>query len=425
MVKRDIQVPLADLITCLSDVIDLVNPELVNHHQKVAYTAYSIATQMGLPARQRNELLLAGKLHDIGALASQERAQTMQFELHNPQRHAEMGWLLLRGFEPLTSVAQLIRYHHLHCDADDGDQVICPDVMVGGQILHLADRVAVLLRPNGNPLAQKKHICRQVAAQSGGMFLPKAVNAFLKLAEKESFWLDLASPTLGAFLSRRITLDTLELDLHGLLSLSQVFARIIDFRSPFTATHSSGVAASAAALARHAGCSERECEMMKVAGYFHDLGKLAVPTEILEKPAKLTPRQHEIVRCHPFFTYRTLESIDGLSTINSWGAFHHEHLDGSGYPFRLTKRTLPLGSRIMSVADVFTAITEDRPYREGMSSDRAFSVMDKMVANSSLDGHVVQLLAKNFDEINSIRIAAQGISVSEYRDMQHQLVGYQ
>lgn len=425
MVKKDIQIPLADLITCLSDVIDLVNPDLVNHHQRVAYAAYNIAAQMGLPARQRNELLLAGKLHDIGALASKERAQTMQFELLNPQRHAEMGWLLLRGFEPLTNVAQLIRCHHLRCDTDDIGLVVSPDIMVGGHILHLADRVAILLRRTGNPLAQKKQICRQIAAQSGGMFLPKAVTAFLKLAEKESFWLDLASPTLGTFLSRRITLDTLELDLHGLLSLSQVFAKIIDFRSPFTATHSSGVAASAAALASHAGCSERECEMMKVAGYFHDLGKLAVPTEILEKPDRLTPRQQEIVRCHPFFTYRTMENIDGLATINSWGAFHHETLDGKGYPFRLTKRTLPLGSRIMSVADVFTAITEDRPYRAGMSADRAFAVMNTMVANSALDGNVVNLLAKNFDEINSIRIAAQGASVSEYRDLQHQLVGYQ
>ncbi|HZV81839.1 MAG TPA: HD domain-containing phosphohydrolase, partial [Geobacteraceae bacterium] len=390
----------------------------------VAYAAYNIAGHMGLPAKQRNELALAGKLHDIGALASKERAKTMQFELHNPQRHAEMGWLLLRGFEPLAGVAELIRFHHVRCDAGESGYTVSPDVMIGSHILHLADRVAVLLRKSVNPLAQKKRICRQIVAQSGGMFLPQVVNAFLKLAEKEYFWLDLCAPSLGSFLARRITLETIELDLHGLLTLSNIFAKIIDFRSPFTATHSSGVAASAAALARLAGCSERECEMMKVAGYFHDLGKLAVPPEILEKPGKLTPRQQEIVRCHPFYTYRTLERIDDLATINSWCSFHHESLDGKGYPFRLTQRSLPLGSRIMSVADVFTAITEDRPYREGMPADRAFAVLDEMVANSVLDGNVVNLLANNFDEINSIRIAAQGLTVNEYRDLQHQLVGY-
>jgi HD-GYP domain-containing protein (c-di-GMP phosphodiesterase class II) len=422
-IKKEMRIPLSELIICLSDVIDLVNSELVNHHQRVAYVGYSIATQLELPLKQRNDILLAGKLHDIGSLSCRERLKTMQFELHDPQRHAETGWLLLSNFRPLADVADLVRFHHVKWDDGQGRSRNGIKVPLGSHIIHLADRVTVLLRKSGNVLSQTKRITSLIQSQSGGMFMPELVDAFLKVAEKEYFWLDLAAPALGSYLRSRVSPETLDLDLHGLLSLGQVFARIIDFRSSFTATHSSGVAASASVLARLAGCSERECEMMKVAGYLHDLGKLAVPAEILEKPAGLTVQQRQVVRCHPFYTYRTLERISELATINSWSSFHHECLDGRGYPFHLKQADLSLGSRIMAVADVFTAITEDRPYRAGMATDQAFGVLDSMVANAALDANVVTLLSRNFDTINKARMSAQADSGQEYRRLQHQLVG--
>jgi HD-GYP domain-containing protein (c-di-GMP phosphodiesterase class II) len=421
LVKKKLHIPLSDLITCLSDVIDLIHPGLVNHHQRVAYVAYSIAGHLGLSPNQCNELLLAGKLHDIGILSNGERVKAMQFELKDDQRHAEIGWLLLREFAPLAGMADIIRFHHTHWDAGGGGSCKGVSVPIGSHILHLADRVTVLLRRSHNTLSQTNRICREIEAQSGGMFMPEVVGSFLELAKREYFWLDLAAPALGPYLRRRVNLDTIELDIKGLVSLAHVFARIIDFRSSFTATHSSGVAASAASLAMLAGCSETECEMMKVAGYLHDLGKLAVPTEILEKTSALTTMQRDVVRCHPFYTYRTLERIDDLSTINSWSSFHHECLDGSGYPFHLGRADLPLGSRIMAVADVFTAITEDRPYRDGMATDRAFAVLDEMVAGNALDAGVVSLLVKNFRKISDIRMTAQSATGDAYHKLQHHL----
>ncbi|HEY6838509.1 MAG TPA: HD domain-containing phosphohydrolase, partial [Geobacteraceae bacterium] len=306
LVTKDVNIPLFDLITCLSDVIDLVNPELVNHHSKVAYIAYSIGTQLDLSRTERNELLLAGKLHDIGALSCQERMNTLRFELNNPRRHAEMGGELLKGFAPLSRVAELIRFHHVHWDGGNGKTVCGEPVPIGSHVLHLADRLAVLIGNRRDILKGTDAITRLVADQSGGMFMPELVDAFLKLSKKEYFWLDVISPSIAALLRRRVSLGTIDLNLDGLISLGQVFAKIIDFRSRFTATHSSGVAAGASALARIAGCSERECQMMKVAGFLHDMGKLAIPAEILEKPGKLSADERKTVSCHPFYTYRTL-----------------------------------------------------------------------------------------------------------------------
>ncbi|HDH02592.1 MAG TPA: HD domain-containing protein, partial [Nitrospirae bacterium] len=135
---------------------------------------------------------------------------------------------------------------------------------------------------------------------------------------------------------------------------------------------------------------------------------------ILEKEARLTTEEIRVIKSHTFHTYRILEHISALDIINAWGSFHHERIDGAGYPFHHEGRDLSLGSRIMAVADVFTAITEDRPYRKGMSKDKATAVLRQMADDMALDSSIVSLLFHNFDEINSFRETAQKASVKEY-----------
>jgi len=155
---------------------------------------------------------------------------------------------------------------------------------------------------------------------------------------------------------------------------------------------------------------------MKIAGYLHDLGKLAVPSEILEKPAKLTEDEFNIIKSHPFYTYRILETISDLDVINIWASFHHERLEAKGYPFHNKGEDLSLGSRIMAIADVFTAITEDRPYRKKMTSDEALQVLREMAENSTLDSNLVSTLRLHYDEVNSLRIAAQAAASKECQE---------
>ncbi|MCM8763776.1 MAG: HD domain-containing protein [Candidatus Omnitrophica bacterium] len=212
----------------------------------------------------------------------------------------------------------------------------------------------------------------------------------------------------------------IELDMTGLINLAKLFYRIIDFRSRFTATHSIGVAMTAKALSKLIGFSERECQMMEIAGYLHDLGKLEIPAEILEKPAKLTEDEFNIIKSHTYYTYSILKTISDLDLINDWPSFHHERLDGKGYPFHHKSRDLSIGSRIMAVADVFTAISEERPYRKGMSSDKALQVLQQMAQDSALDAHVVSTLAIHFNQANSIRITVQASASKEYHEFRKQ-----
>jgi HD-GYP domain-containing protein (c-di-GMP phosphodiesterase class II) len=421
LAKRKIHVPLFDLVTSLSDVTDMVNPALNDHHKKVAYIAYSLGHEMGLPQDECRDLLLAGMLHDIGALSLQDKMKALNFEVASPHRHAETGGLLLKSFAPLADIGELVAHHHVRWENGAGKTHDGRAVPTASHLLHLADRVAVLLKKSHNLSGMARKITRTIEAASGEMFVPEAVKAFCSLADKKFFWLDVTSSSLNRLLSRKIRLQTIELDLVGISSLAQVFSRVIDFRSRFTATHSSGVATIAEALAQMVGYSENECMMMKVAGYLHDLGKLAVATEILEKPAPLTRQEKSIVHSHPFYTYRALEHIDDFSTIIRWGAFHHECPNGKGYPFHIGKNDLPLGSRIIAAADVFTAITEDRPYRPGMDEDQSLRVIGEMARDSLLDAKISALLIHNYREMSALRKSVQADLSCVYADLQSHL----
>lgn len=411
------QISLFELVTCLSEATDLVSPALTDHHKQVAYISLCLGKELGLSPENISQLVIAGAFHDIGALSLKERLDALQFELEDPYQHthAETGYYLLKLFSPLSQIAEVIRFHHVYWNWGKGKQFRGQKVPIESHILHLADRVSVLIDKQREVLSQVSNISEQIENQSGKMFNPGLVEAFTSLANKEFFWLDLVSKSIGSILSNQLSLKTVRLDLDSILDLVNIFSHIIDFRCEFTANHSSGVAACSEKLAALAGLSTLDCRMMKVAGYLHDLGKLAIPVDILNKPSTLTREEFNVVKSHSYYTYRTLESINGFEKINSWASFHHECLDGSGYPFGLGESSLSTGSRIIAVADVFTALMENRPYRAGMDKENALRILQQMVNKGKLDKAIVSMLKLNFEELNLCRLSAQEVIDKEYR----------
>ena len=123
-----------------------------------------------------------------------------------------------------------------------------------------------------------------------------------------------------------------------------------------------------------------------------------------------------MIRGHAFYTRRILEAISGLDVINEWASSHHERLDGDGYPFHDGDDELSLGARIVAVADVFTALAEDRPYRKAMTPDEILEILRQMTEDAKLDAKIVELLKGNFDEVNGVRMNAQLAAAKEYNE---------
>ena len=235
------------------------------------------------------------------------------------------------------------------------------------------------------------------------MFNPQCVQAFQSLARKEAFWLDCTSKRIYNLVVGMVEMTPIEAADQTIQGIAEIFARLVDAMSRWTATHSSGVAATAVALSRHLNLSAHDQIRMRTAGLLHDLGKLSVPPEILDHPGKMTEKQWASIKAHPYYTYRILETTGFPRPIVEWASFHHERLDGTGYPFHVNDEQLTLGSRIMAVADIFTALTEVRPYRQGLAKDDAIAALTQMVRAGGIDAEVVNTLVEHFDAIDETR----------------------
>jgi HD-GYP domain-containing protein (c-di-GMP phosphodiesterase class II) len=408
-----IKVSLFSLLNSISNAQDLVSPHLSNHHQQVAYLSYQLAKKMELPIEEQKDILLAGLVHDIGALSKKERLEIIEKEPIHVNNHAFIGAQLVENFYPMKNSAKIVKFHHLSWDNGNGNLFKNEKVPFGSHVLHLADRVCTMIKKDGNVLSQMPSIIASINEKNGIIFEPKVVWALNELSDMEYIWLDLT----GNEPTDKINTDDLEikeLDIDDIIQLVLIFSHIIDFRSSFTARHSAGVAKIAEQLAQFLGFTPEECKLMLIAGYLHDLGKLAIDNDILEKPGKLNEDEFNQIRSHTYYTYQLLDTIPQLKVINEWAAYHHERIDGKGYPFHIGGNALSSGSRIMAVADVFTAITEKRPYREGMDDSHAIRILNDMVASGALDEKVVGVLIDNFQMIKELREISQQDAAKEY-----------
>lgn len=419
--QPNLNVSTFDLVASVAKAVDMMSPKLAAHHVRVAYLAFRIGQAAGMSAERQSTAIMAGLLHDIGAFSLGERLQVLDFEDKFPGSHSEAGYMLLKGFHPLEAVAEAIRFHHVHWKNGAGATHKGMAVPPESHLLHLADRIAVLVNNDSPVLGQVEAICARVSRHTNGKFVPELVDAFLTISRSDYIWLELISSGLDQLLGRNMPSTPGTQTLEDLIAFSKMLCRIIDFKSPFTAAHSAGVAAVAVSLALHAGFSRHDSHLVEIAAYLHDLGKLAIPVEILEKPSVLTNDEWHIMRTHVFYTYQILEPIEALKTISAWGSQHQERLNGTGYPFRCDATSLSLGSRIMAVADVFVAITEDRPYRKGMEKGAAWAVLEGMGERGELDAQLVNVVRNDFDEIDALRANTQQAARQQYQEFRASL----
>src|SRR5438093_89507 len=168
-------------------------------------------------------------------------------------------------------------------------------------------------------------------------------------------------------------------------------AKAVDLRDTYTGSHSARVAELAARVASRLGLDQEQIELSRLAGSLHDLGKLAIPEEILRKPGPLTGPERLVLERHPQIGFRMLDSL-GIDPVAKWILHHHERWDGTGYPDRLPGSEIPLGARIIFVVDAYDAMTSDRVYRGRLSREDALAELERC-AGTQFDPAVVAALA--------------------------------
>lgn len=393
------------VVHALSDSLDLVGINDVHHGKRVGIIAVEILRGLGRSQECLDQVFDAGLLHDIGVSSSDLHHQLVEtFDWEGSQGHAEYGAHLLSGFPPLSHLAPPIKLHHTHWSelrARYGETELIAN------LIFLADRIDVLAAVamlNGELLQQIPVIRGKIAQNSGEMFDPDLVDAFLEVSRKESFWLGLEADPVRDYMEV-VSRDTrrVETSLETLRGVANLFSHVVDAKSRFTVEHSEGVAKIAVYLCgllmESCDLDQEDCARLELAGYLHDLGKLRIPDALLDKPGPLNESEKRQVAGHAYETYRILSRIPGFEEIARWASFHHEIPNGDGYPFHLKGDEVPLQARLLRAADIFQAMSQDRPYRRALPERSVLDHMKQMADDGLLDRFIYEVIEAHLHEI--------------------------
>lgn len=362
----------SELIAALALMMDLDENKKIFHAWRVALLSERMARQI-LP-EYKAHIFYAGLLHDIGAISLPEHVvhyTNIKEHFKNPVifNHPIKGAEIVNEIKPLKIASKMIEHHHENWDGTGYPKGIAgDDISIGGQIIHAADIVDILLREASNREANLKVLINKLEKRRNKevsnlifeltAFILKDEGFFLMLSNEE-----MLSKIFMETLKEQKPVDTDECG-GDAGDVIRVFGKVIDAKHKYTAGHSERVAFYSEKIARGLGLSHKEVSDLKIASYLHDAGKVAVPQYILDKPGKLTEEEFKIMKMHPVYTGDIMSIVSALRGLIPVSINHHEKYDGAGYPHGFYREEIPLGARIMAIADAFDAMTSERPYQK-------------------------------------------------------------
>ncbi|MFZ3309757.1 MAG: HD domain-containing phosphohydrolase [Xanthobacteraceae bacterium] len=418
---------LAELLSALSYALDMVEGQPAGHCVRCCWIGIHIGREIGLPEAEIWELYYTLLVKDVGCSSNAARIcqlymtddiafkrdfttvngslpQVLRFVLS----HTGMNSGLAERFRALVHIFQnggQIANELMETRCDRGaeiarkmrfsDGVIAAirsfdehwdgggrpnglrgeEIPIYSRIALLAQIVDVFQMANGVEAAK-----REIGHRTGTWFDPQLAAAFDRVAARPEFWTALRSDGLqqGIFAlepaQERSLVDDDYLD-----DIAAAFAQVIDSKSPYTSGHSERVTLFSNLIAEELEYAPERRRWLKRAALLHDIGKLGVSNSVLDKPAKLDADEWAAMQQHAALGEKILSRIGAFADLALIAGAHHERLDGNGYPRGLKGEQISLDVRIVTAADIFDALTADRPYRAAMPVDKALAIMTDMV----------------------------------------------
>ncbi len=400
---------LTDTLYALSFALDRIETELIGvdtgHGKRVACLSLLMGKEAGFSEEELRDFTGCCILHDNALIEyiSEELAGSILAEnasLHfsdmsQPQKagllrsHCVNGEQNIRLIPFRTDIKNIILCHHENADGSGALGRSASETPLKSRILHLADTLDITSRLADMTASEFDELSEWVRQQSGRLFSADTVELFLKAIDYDTLS-KLQREGALAFLRRELPTTVRDYSEQEIRGIAEFFIDIIDYKSPFTQTHSRGVAEKAEKMAHYYGFDAEKTLRYFFAGAMHDIGKLIVSNDILEKPGKLTEYEFAEMKDHAAATYRILSKIKGIPDIVEWAANHHEKLNGKGYPRALSEKDLSFEEQLMACIDIYQALTEKRPYKDGLSHEKTISIMRGMAQRNEISKEVVE-----------------------------------
>ncbi len=424
------KVRLAELLGALSHALDLVEGQPAGHCVRCCWIGIHIGREIGLNERQLWELYYTLLLKDLGCSSNAARIcqlyltddivfkrdikqidgslpQALRFVLSHTgmgaglaermrgliqafqtagtapkelvETRCHRGAEIARKMRFSEDVAQGIEYLDEHWDGTGLPLAVTGDAIpVYSRIALLAQVVDVFQTSSGVAAARQ-----EARNRAGGWFDPALVAAFERVAARAEFWDMLRADSLQeALYALEPAQETKAVDDDYLDDIAEAFADVIDSKSPFTSGHSRRVTLFTDLIAEQLNLAPERRRWLKRAALLHDIGKLGVSNSVLDKPGKLDEDEWAAMKMHAVYSEQILSRIAAFRELAPVAAAHHERLDGKGYPRGLRGDAIGYDTRIITTADIFDALTADRPYRAAMPISKALGIMDEMVGTA-------------------------------------------
>ncbi|MBB3952341.1 HD-GYP domain-containing protein [Aureimonas jatrophae] len=434
---------LSQILSTLSHALDMTEGQPAGHCVRAAFVADRIGAAVGLPGPERRDLRYAVLLKDLGCSSNAARLcqlyladdlgfkrdfkrvgsglpEVLRFVLEQTGAGADLagrvravGHILRHGGEISrelietrctrgASIARRLRFSETVAEGiasldehwDGGGK---PSGLSGGAIplfsrIALLSQIVDVFHRFGGPRAALEETRRR----AGRWFDPSLVAAFQDVVRDGTLWDELAGPEE---LLIPLEDDPAErVDETYLDDIAQAFGDIVDAKSPYTGNHCQRVALYADMIGESLALPDEARRRLRRAALLHDIGKLGVSNSILDKPGRLDEREWSLMRRHPVQSRVILSGLPVFAEAAEIGGAHHERLDGRGYPDGVGGSEITPLTRIVTVADIFDALTADRPYRKAMSRAEAFAILDAD-RDTGVDREMVAALRAGVDRL--------------------------
>ena len=409
----------AELAIAFSKGLDLAEGKEIGHAQRVCYIATQLADAVKLGEEQRAGVYFGALLHDSGVTVASadlfraagvdestvfgpsplrgrddQRGSTLFADREAVddavQEHCAAGVGVIRQLELGEEAARAVESHHERWDGEGyPDGIAEEEIPIEARIVALADVAESLITDELNALIARRRLPLSLAEYRGTYLDPRLAGLLLDLARSDEFWLGLYSEDLAETVNAMRGQVETRRSRRRVMRFAEVFAGLADGKRTHASSHSRRTAECAQQLAEAVELDQAHVEMVRIAALLLDVGLMGVPARIMSKPDILSVTEMQLMRQHPANSEMILEELPGFEEVSQWIARHHERPDGKGYPEMLTGDEIPLESRMLAIADMYAALTSDRPHRAALSHKDARQVLVG-AAGTQLDPELVR-----------------------------------
>ncbi|MFH0771779.1 MAG: HD domain-containing phosphohydrolase [Candidatus Omnitrophota bacterium] len=406
-----------ELVSAMAYVLDVLS-ENTNLYHSWRVGIFASELSKAIAPDERKNIFYSALLHDIGYLALPSNDISYYLSLgedpiKNPTilSHPLIGAEIISSIPNLSAVAKIVLNHHEWYNGRGyplGKQG--SEISETAQILLSADHIDMVLR--FEPARNINALTKIIMGWSNERISSALASKLLDVFRQNAYLLETIEQDAIIKLFEKVRSETgmiqIQDNVDAIGITCEVFSQLIDTKHPTMIGHSKRVSKYSLLIALSMNLSHDEITKIKWAGLLHDVGKLGISKKLVNKPACLSADEYELMKKHSFFTRKILETITDFGDIAFIAGSDHERYDGTGYPAGLKGEQIPMGSRIISIADAFDAMTSKRPYRKAMPYKEACKEIEKN-AGSQFDSDVVKAAIPVLRNISAV--FAQRLSV--------------